>query len=585
MIKFLSFFVLITTAFIEGGEFPHPLDRQIISEEILSRRIESHLIIEDYPSAVTEARRALLLYPQSSLIYEGAIRSLAKVGDEKGLLQTWDAYAQNFPEKKLNRPLIEEMAWGVMQKAAHSSSIIMREMSLLAAFFSQDARGVTLLHEGMKDSNYAVRIVAVKLASHFRDHKLIEEVKRLFHQEKVWAVRQEALEAIGKMKIISFKGVLERLIESNESLPAEKGVAIASLLQLLDGVNRSEVEALASSNRSGLRQLCCRAVAYFQMTRDLDQLFILAKDPHPDVRASAFQAIGQLRPNNSIEEIIAIARGGAQDLNDHVSLSATWLLFLYAPLEGQTFMEKHLTDQRSEVRLLAAATLAATGRLGIPLMLDQFRRHPDCYVRLNLALGLIGQRQATEEAANHLKEMLMLDGEKWSQVRVGMFEAIINKPSPLNRDSLTTAETDHQLLRLELLNLLAMLKVPDTESVIRKYLNERSSEISATAAILLLTEGDEAAIELVQQLLQDTQPRVRLQAALILSLWSREESAIQVLEEGYVKSDWEMKGKILEGIGRIGATRSIPFLIEVLKEPSQTLRLIGAMALIQCLNH
>ena len=179
----------------------------------------------------------------------------------------------------------------------------------------------------------------------------------------------------------------------------------------------------------------------------------------------------------------------------------------------------------------------------------------------------------------------MLDGEKWSQVRVGMFEAIINKPSPLNRDSLTTAETDHQLLRLELLNLLAMLKVPDTESVIRKYLNERSSEISATAAILLLTEGDEAAIELVQQLLQDTQPRVRLQAALILSLWSREESAIQVLEEGYVKSDWEMKGKILEGIGRIGATRSIPFLIEVLKEPSQTLRLIGAMALIQCLNH
>jgi HEAT repeat protein len=136
-----------------------------------------------------------------------------------------------------------------------------------------------------------------------------------------------------------------------------------------------------------------------------------------------------------------------------------------------------------------------------------------------------------------------------------------------------------------LLNLLAILKAPETQQAIREYLMERSWEISATAAALLLTEGDESSIELVQQLLQDGQPRVRLQAALILSLWSREESAIQALEEGYQNSDWELKARILEGLGRIGSTRSIPFLINVLKEPSQTLRLIAAMALIECLTH
>ena len=98
-------------------------------------------------------------------------------------------------------------------------------------------------------------------------------------------------------------------------------------------------------------------------------------------------------------------------------------------------------------------------------------------------------------------------------------------------------------------------------------------------------KGDEEAIKVVRQLLQDPQPRIRLQAALILSLWSREENAIQTLEEGYPNSNWELKARILEGIGRIGSTRSIPFLIHVLKEPSQTLRLISAMALIQCVNH
>jgi HEAT repeat protein len=144
---------------------------------------------------------------------------------------------------------------------------------------------------------------------------------------------------------------------------------------------------------------------------------------------------------------------------------------------------------------------------------------------------------------------------------------------------------EDQLLRLELLNLLAILKATGTKETIREYLSDRSWEISATAAISLLMEGDESAIDIVRQILQDPQPRIRLKAALILSMWSREESAIKILEEGYSKSEWEMKARILEGIGRIGSTHSIPFLIQVLKEPSQTLRLIAAMALIQCLNH
>ena len=553
------------------------------NEEYLTRRVQAHLTIRDLSIAVEEAKQALGYYPRSASLHEGQIRALARLGDEKKMLEVWDAYVKAFPEKALNRDLIEEMAWGVLNKANRSSSLVMRQMSLLAAFFSQDAKGVTILHLAMRDSNYAIRALAVDLAGHFRDRKLIEEIKHLFKNEKVWAVRQKILEAIGKMKIISLRPDLEALIASNESLPGEKALAIAALLELLDTINRCEIEKLSSSNRSGLRQLACQVIVHFQSSRDIDQLLLLVSDSHSVVRLEAFQALGQLRPDN--KAIFEAARIGIKDANYQVALSAAWLLTLYAPQEGQQAFIRHLNDRRSEVRAFAAAALGATGHYGLALILDNFQKHPDTYVRLNLALSLIGLRQSTQDAANLVMQMLILEKEKWRTIEVGFFEAIVNKLPKIINDSSIIPEVDNQLLRLELLNLLAILKAPGTQEAIREYLMERSWEISATAAVLLLTEGDESAVEIVKHLLQDQQPRVRLQAALILSLWSREESAIQALEEGYAFNDRELKARILEGLGRIGSMRSIPFLINVLKEPSQTLRLIAAMALIQCLNH
>lgn len=555
-------------------------------EEFLARRVQAHLAIGDLPEAVAQARFALVKYPQSAILHPCYIQALARLGDERRMLQAWAAYIKLFPDQSLNRELIEEMSWGVLNKASQSSSLVMRQMALLAAFFSQEAKGVNILAQAMRDSNYAIRAMAAKMAGHYRDHKLTEEIKRLFVNEKVWVVRQKVIEAAGKMKITALRKDLETLIASDQSLPAEKVVAIASLLEIVDGVNRTEIERLSSSNRSGLRQLACQAIVHYQSMRDLDCLLSLSRDPHPDVRLEAIQAIGQLRPLDPENVVVEMARRGVQDANYQVAASAAWLLTLYVPEEGGRIFARQLNHERGEARALAAAALGATGKYGAAFAADQFQKHSDPYVKLNLALGLIGLRQSHQkEAAHFLSHMLLAEKEKWHRLETGIFHAIVNKPPSNTADPLTTPEIDNQLLRLELLNLLAILKAPEAQQAIRDYLSERAWEISATAAALLLTEGDEAAIDIVKQLLQDPLPRVRLQAALILSLWSREESAIQTLEEGYAASDWDLKARILEGLGRIGSMRSVPFLIDVLKEPSQTLRLIAAMALIQCLNH
>ncbi len=556
-----------------------------LEEEHFARRIQAHLLLNDPFSARKEAKEALSLYPQSMSLQEGYIRSLARLGEERAMLVAWKRYTHYFPHQALNRHLIEQMGWGVLDKASHSSSLVMRQMALLAAFFSQDAKGVHLLSQAMHDQNYAIRALAVKLASHCCDHKLLEEVRRLFREERVWGVRQEVLEAIGSMKILDLQGELEKVISSEDTSAKEKALAISSLLNLLDTLNRPEAERLICSPHMGLRQLACQAIAHFQLLRDLDLLFRLTTDSQASVRTRAFQALGVLRPGEREQEILVAARRGAKDPHYQVALSSIWLLTLYRREEGQPLFIRFLTDQRREVRLLAAAVLSATGAYGLPCMLQQFRCHSDLYVRLNLALGLMGQRVATQEATAFLKQMLMEEKIKWDRQEVGMFHPLVNYPTRDREDSLVTPEEENLLIRLELLNLLAILKEPGTQAAIRECLMERSWGISAAAAALLLTEGDERAIEMVEEVLEDPQPSIRLQAALVLSIWSHEEKAIQILEEGFARSDWESKARILEGLGRIGSSRSIPFLIQTLEAPSQTHRLIAAMALIQCLNH
>jgi HEAT repeat protein len=142
----------------------------------------------------------------------------------------------------------------------------------------------------------------------------------------------------------------------------------------------------------------------------------------------------------------------------------------------------------------------------------------------------------------------------------------------------------NQVVRLELLNILAIVKEPMAQEGIKKFLQQKKWGISGVAAALLLSEGDESALEIVKNLLADPDKNIRVQAALILALWGRDEGALTVLREAYPQVSRDMKEKILEGMGRVGAPSSIPFLIETFNDPFQTLRVIAAAACLECLN-
>src|SRR4029077_11906570 len=123
------------------------------------------------------------------------------------------------------------------------------------------------------------------------------------------------------------------------------------------------------------------------------------------------------------------------------------------------------------------------------------------------------------------------------------------------------------------------------QTAVKNFLKKQTWGVTGAAAATLLQEGDEESLEIVRDLLTDPDENIRIQAALILAIVGSDPAAIKVLQEVYPRMDREMQVYILEAIAHIGDPESVPFLIDILKEPFQVLRVVAASALIQCLYH
>ncbi len=556
------------------------------TEEQIDKRVHAHMVIGDYPSASSEAQKGLELFPSSKILRESYIRALAKAGDEKEMMVQWHLYIKDFPDECGNREILERLAWAVIDKGATSPSPLIRVIAMLGAFFSQDAKGVVILQSGLRDENSFLRSAAIKLSSNLHDISLQEELLRLMKSDPVWDVRLQAIKAVGHLQLVDAKNALEALIGQDNSHIEEKTAAIQALVLMADGISRERINELVQSNRVGLRLLACEFVIHFDQTQDIDLLFPLVQDYHAAVRAKVFQTLGCLGVKTIAgHSVVDVAGKGVTDPDPLVQVSAAWVLTLADPERGCSVFRSLLENKTVENRYLAAAALAGTGKYGLPLSKEIFAATTDSYIKMNLAMGLIGQRVSVAAACDCLFTGLSQEKKKWAWRNEGQFRILA--PSKVKHDDAIPnyPEAVNQLTRLEILEILSILHYSHAQEAIRRFLKESNWGISGLASALLLTEGDESAIDLVKALLKENDQKVKIQAALILALWGKGEDVICVLQEAYPTADRDLKGQILEGIGRVGSQVSLSFLTERLQEPHQTLRIIAAAALLECLYH
>jgi HEAT repeat protein len=195
-------------------------------------------------------------------------------------------------------------------------------------------------------------------------------------------------------------------------------------------------------------------------------------------------------------------------------------------------------------------------------------------VYLDLAIDALKQFFLTEE-----KEIMWQSGiyPMFNRLVPSNYKHVIQIPRyPQVMDHLT---------RLDLLNILCIAGCKDAKELVKKFLGKQMWGVVSGASVLLIEEGDSDALNLIRAYLDDEDELTKIQAALALAFYGGDPKVSKILEEAYKKVDWERKIQILEALGAIGNRDSIPFLLEVMKEPFSLLRTIAASSVIQCLYH
>ena len=541
-------------------------------EDVACRRIENHLLIKDYASATQEATSLLTAYPHSLKVKEVAVKAFSRQGREKEALLAFQEW-KRLSGKEPPRFLYEEIAWGAIGKGEESASPLVRLIATLAAFLGQDAKGVKVIERRLSDKNALVRLAATEVASKLPDNSLKNAVLSRLRVERDWEVRLQLIQATGRMKIKGAKGWLMELIADPRSTLEERAAATEALFALIETVPPDELKELSQANRYQLRMLAAEAIMTLQEKNEADILWRLIDDPHPNVRGQAVMALGVIR--EPIDERVF------SKLNDpefHVALAAAYSTLLSGSNRADRWVEDFIRHSDPEKRRLVAAMLNAAGEYGKPLARKLRGQTEDFYVKMNLSL-LLQDKEALETLYKGVTE----HKERWSRGQKGVFRPLepstkSHKPGVQNYPEIVNQET-----RLEILNLLAVKEHPQALRAVRDFLKESGWGISGISSALLLSEGDEKAPDQVRALLKDPDPDIRLQAAVILSRWSKEEEVLPVLKDRYQSLPREKKEVVLEAMGHIGDKESIDFLVGELNSPHATLRLMAAAVLIKSL--
>lgn len=504
-------------------------------------------------------------------------------------LSQWNGIVKQHADLARDRRSLETIAWGVINKGEHSRQMAIRLNSLIGAAMTRDAKAIPLILDALRDSNSMLRAISVSLAAEYGDLPLQEEISRLLKEETVWYVRLELIKAIGRLRMVEMKEHLLQVISNQKTLAEEKSAAIVALVTMYDQVGDGELDNLIKSPRAGLRQMAPEVMVHLEMADRTDLLIPLLTDHHPQVRIGALNALALLKAK-SISGTFLPSHQTVQNLmRDHVpevAITANWLGFIHSDRAAAKRLEKYVLGEDLRIARLAAGAIAISGKVGAPLAKKLIKKSVDPYIRATLSLNLVGQRTAIQTACNALAEPLAkTEGLMWDSSLNPLFRFL--SPSRVTQTSQIPnyPQVVDQLTRLELLQILCVLKYPKAEDSVKEFLKNSTWGAVGMAASTLLREGDDEALALVKGLLKDPEDKIRIQAAMILAMLGGDKEAASVLKEAYPKADKQIKVQILEALAKVGDPDTIDFLLERLEEPFQVLRVVAATAIIQCLYH
>jgi len=404
----------------------------------------------------------------------------------------------------------------------------------------------------------------------------------------VWYVRLEIIKALGKFQFPEVEALLKEMLASKRSTLEEMAAAAEALVVWYDQLEGGELVHLLHSKRAGLRYLACEVVSYLNCKDKSGALAELLDDTCAEVRMAALNTLSVVGIDRSVrEEVLKKVEHLTQDAHSYVAITACRLLMFYKPEQASSLLTKWVKHENGDIRRVAASALARSGAEGRKVSIALLSEVQDEFVKVNLAYGMLGYEEheallckVIAAFLTHYSGNIMVDMQANPLLKVIAPSRIKHTPEVAQYPTAVDQQT-----RLHLLNILAMMRYPGTGESIKKYLRTQSFGLTYAASASLIEEGAEDSIQIIRSLLTGSDETVRVQAALVLAVLGGDTKAVQVLQEAYPKVDREIKMRILEALGHIGSRESIPFLMKLLEDPFNVMRMIAASSIIQCIYH
>lgn len=478
------------------------------------------------------------------------------------------------PEQKetLSSPLCEKIAWVVIKQAAESSHPRIRAEAALAAAGTHDSQGAHILEYLLTDPHQEVQRLAFELASVYKDaciQERAEELAKKHSQE----VKLQAARLLARQKAPCAEKILLELMQ-DESFSESNLLQLVQALSSLKKADIAWIKEAVVSRSPAVRALAAALMQEKPLPEGLSLLIPLLKDPSFPVKEMAATCLGlyqSLLPDTSA--LLPAFSSLLHDSSPYLHPTAAWALYLSKEKnlreEAARWFEKEILSSSKERACIATSRLIRTGKEGIPLAQKLLTKAYDPYVQLNLSIYLLLHKASTEKAISTIRSACSAK-TLFGHQQLGFFPLIGSAPAH-DPSVPRLPEAQDLYFRLSMLALLHYSRETISPKDLEAILHERTIGVSAATAQFLFQEMLPLD-EVLTPLLSHEEEHVRIQAALLLAIFSRSQKAALTLLEEYQKASKAGKELVLLGFSLLPVNKTKSLLFPLLFDQSQALR-------------
>ncbi|MCH1430349.1 MAG: hypothetical protein L7U87_06260 [Chlamydiales bacterium] len=488
------------------------------------------------------------------------------------------------------RKALEELCWLKLKQGFSTGSLETRRVCLIAAALQNDARSIPFITQSLDTNNAWMRFLATQLSGNYLDEKLWSHIEGKFFETRSYAWLRQVVSIVSRVPLRDWESNLSSFLKK-EDVPHDLFVMAASaLVTLKEKPEDYDIETLLEGKPAVEKALFKgQAIAKLSHTPSKQELLNLISNASDEVVIVTCRSL-MLRPSISLDHEIVGRLKELQSRKSTVKLAASALLLVKEEdQQSEDYIVECLSSVDVETALLACAYVKTCGPVLMKRLIRELPLVSNLYVKANLlySLFLLGKDVASDQSYLSKETETVIQQSAFSPAShyYPLIDVEVFAPYGFKDSSMYADKTGvEQLILLKIIEAWASRDPERARRSLEMLLANLSLQSMQVAMEFSVTEQLYNTESLLYELLDHSDDRVSLEAAILLAQLKKEKKVISNLQEKYQKASYKKKFRILEALLAIAEQESWSFLEDCLNEPYGQLSYIAAASLLKSLS-